>query len=433
MPMIAKREGACRGRWWGRWPGSLGFVRELTMATRRDLTKAYARDYARADKKTKGVMLDQLCDTTGWSRVNARRAIREAAKRKGRADQQRRKPRPRKYSYDSLKLLTETWTLAGEPCGKYLAPVMDDTLERLLRFHELGKVADRISDETLAEVRAMSPATIDRYLKPVKAARYPEAKSTTRPGTILRASIPLRTAMDGFPAVPGYLEIDTVAHCGHRNEGDYLVTINATDPYLGWGVMRTVKNKAFIHMKAGMDWILASYPIPLLGVDFDNGSEFLNWSLIGWCDDHGIPTITRSRPYEHNDNAHVEQRNSDWVRRHAFRYRYETPTELDDLNLLWTQVMARKNHLLPCVKATGWTETRSGRKKRIYDKPATPYTRLLATGAITGPKADRLATIHHDLNPAAVTRKINTIQDRLIDSARDRTTTASTRSRDQNT
>ena len=115
------------------------------------------------------------------------------------------------------------------------------------------------------------------------------------------------------------------------------------------------------------------------------------------------------------------------------RYRYETQAELDELNLLWTQVMARKNHLLPCVKATGWTETRSGRKKRIYDKPATPYTRLLATGAITGPKADRLATIHHDLNPAAVTRKINTIQDRLIDSARDRTTTASTRSRDQNT
>lgn len=391
------------------------------MATRRDLTKAYARDYARADKKTKGVMLDQLCDTTGWSRVNARRAIREAAKRKGRADQQRRKPRPRKYSYDSLKLLTETWTLAGEPCGKYLAPVMDDTLERLLRFHELGKVADRISDETLAEVRAMSPATIDRYLKPVKAARYPEAKSTTRPGTILRASIPLRTAMDGFPAVPGYLEIDTVAHCGHRNEGDYLVTINATDPYLGWGVMRTVKNKAFIHMKAGMDWILASYPIPLLGVDFDNGSEFLNWSLIGWCDDHGIPTITRSRPYEHNDNAHVEQRNGDWVRRHAFRYRYETEHELRLLNELHSLVMKRKNYLLPCVKATGWTHTSSGRKKRVYDAPRTPYYRLLDAGVLDERAIERLAHEHAKLNPAVITRRITRIQQQLIDLAAART------------
>lgn len=269
----------------------------------------------------------------------------------------------------------------------------------------------------------MSPATIDRYLAPVKAARYPQAKSTTRPGLILRASIPLRTAMDGFPATPGYLEIDTVAHCGHRNEGDYLVTINATDPYLGWGVTRTVRNKAFVHMKAGMDHILATYPIPLVGVDFDNGSEFLNWGMIAWCDDQGIPTITRSRPYEHNDNAHVEQRNGDWVRRHAFRYRYETPAELEDLNLLWTQVMARKNHLLPCVKAIGWTQTSSGRTKRVYDQPATPYARLLASGALTGPKAQRLADVHQALNPAAITRKINTIQNRLLDSARERTHT----------
>ncbi len=392
------------------------------MATRRDLTKVYAREYQRADKKTKGVMLDELCTATGWSRVNARRAIREATKRKGPARAVARKPRPRKYSYDALKVLTEVWTLDGEPCGKYLAATMDDTLERLLRFRELGKVADRLSAEVLAEVLAMSPATIDRYLAPIKAARYPGSKSTTRPGLVLRSSIPLRTAMDGFPAVPGYLEIDTVAHCGHRNEGDYLVTINATDPYLGWGVMRTVRNKAFVHMKAGMDWILANYPIPLLGVDFDNGSEFLNWSMIAWCDDHGIPTITRSRPYEHNDNAHIEQRNGDWIRKHAFRYRYETPAELHDLNLLWAQVMARKNHLLPCVKATGWTETSSGRGKRIYDKPATPYARLLASDVLTGPKADRLAAIHHDHNPAAITRKINTIQNRLLDSARDRTT-----------
>lgn len=391
------------------------------MATRRELTKAYAREYQRAGKKAKGVMLDELCAATGWSRVNARRAIRQAATRTGRAGQQSRTPRPRKYSYDALKVLEQVWTLGGEPCGKYLAPVMGDTLERLLRFGELGKVADRISDEVLAEVRAMSPATIDRYLAPVKAARYPEATSTTRPGLILRAAIPLRTAMDGFPATPGYLEIDTVAHCGHRNEGDYLVTINATDPHLGWGVTRTVRNKAFVHMKAGMDHILAAYPIPLAGVDFDNGSEFLNWGMLAWCDDHGIPTITRSRPYQHNDNAHVEQRNGDWVRRHAFRYRYETTAELEDLNLLWTQVMARKNHLLPCVKATGWTQTSSGRRKRIYDQPATPYARLLASGALSGPKAQHLAAVHHDLNPAAITRKINTIQNRLLDSARDRT------------
>lgn len=392
------------------------------MATRRDLTKAYAREYQRAGKKAKGMMLDQLCAATGWSRVNARRQLRMTAARKGPAAVVKRKPRARKYSYDALKVLQEVWTLAGEPCGKYLAAVMEDTLERLIRFTELGRVADRLTPETLDEVRAMSPATIDRYLAPVKAARYPTAKTTTSPSHILRSSIPLRTAMDGFPNEPGYLEIDTVAHCGHTTKGDYLITINATDPHTGWGVTRTVRNKAFIHMKTGMDWIIAHYPVPLKGVDFDNGTEFLNWGLIAWCDQHHIPTITRSRPYQHNDNAHVEQRNHDWVRRHAFRYRYETLAELDDLNLLWAQVMARKNHLLPCVKAISWTETSSGRKKRVYDKPATPYARLIAaSGALTGPKTDQLTAVHHRLNPAAITRKINIIQVRLIDSARDRT------------
>jgi len=288
------------------------------MATRRDLSKKYAKTYQKASKSEKGRMLDELCAATGWSRVNARRAIRQSAGRAGRAGAQPRKPRARKYSYDALKVLEHVWTLAGEPCGKYLAAVMDDTLERLVRFRELGKVADRVTPGVLGELRAMSPATIDRYLAPIKAARYPAAKSTTSPGRILRASIPLRTAMDGFPDTPGYLEIDTVAHCGHTAQGDYLVTINATDPNTGWGVTRTVKNRAFVHMRAGMDWIVAHYPVTLKGVDFDNGTEFLNWGLIAWCDEHQIPTITRSRPYEHNDNAHVEQRARGKL--HGFRY-----------------------------------------------------------------------------------------------------------------
>jgi hypothetical protein len=299
---------------------------------------------------------------------------------------------------------------------------MDDTLERLTRFKELGKVADRISPQVLEEVRLMSGATIDRYLAPTKAARYPQARTTTSPGHVLRAVIPLRTAMDGFPDEPGYLEIDTVAHCGHTTKGEYLVTINATDPHTGWGVTRTVRNKAFVHMKAGMDWIVAHYPATVKGVDFDNGSEFLNWGLIAWCDEHHIPTITRSRPYEHNDNAHVEQRNADWVRRHAFRYRYETDAEMTLLNQLWPLVADRKNHLLPCVKAVGWAETPSGRKKRVYDKPMTPYQRLTASaGGPTPTVAAKLADQHHRLNPAAITRKINTIQTTLINSARDRT------------
>ena len=130
------------------------------MAARREVTKKYAREYAKADKVAKGELLDALVATTGWTRDHARCAIRHADARMGAARDQQRRPRPLKYSYDSLVVLQEVWRLAGQPLGKYLAAVMDDTLERLVRFGELGKVADRVSDPVLAELRAMSAATI---------------------------------------------------------------------------------------------------------------------------------------------------------------------------------------------------------------------------------------------------------------------------------
>ncbi len=391
------------------------------MASRRDVTKKFAREYAKADRAEKSRILDALVASTGWTRDHARRAIRAAATRKGAARDQQRKPRPRKYSYDALMVLQEVWRLAGQPSGKYLAVVMEDTLCRLVRDRELGKVADRVSDTVIDELRSMSAATIDRYLKPHKAAGYPAAGlSSTRPSHILRSSIPLRTATDDPITVPGFLELDTVAHCGHTLKGEFLRTLSATDPVTGWTMLRSIRNNAFVHVHAGLEWIAKHTPVPIAGMDFDNGSEFMNWSVIAWCDDHHIP-ITRGRPYHHNDNAHIEQRNGDWVRRHAFRYRYETDTELALLNQLWDLVMARKNHLLPCVKAVDWTQTRSGRKKRVYDKPKTPYQRLLDTGPPDPATRARLAAEHDKLNPARITRGINHIQQQLIDLAKART------------
>ncbi|MGB2700259.1 MAG: hypothetical protein WBC31_07825 [Candidatus Phosphoribacter baldrii] len=225
---------------------------------------------------------------------------------------------------------------------------------------------------------------------------YPSALSATKPSHILRSSIPTRTSMDD------------------------PITLTGTDPVTGWTMLRTIRNNAFIHIHGGLEWITKHAPIPVTGVDFDNGSEFMNWAVITWCDKQAIP-VTRSRPYKHNDNAHVEQRNGDWVRRHAFRYRYETDAELALLNELWDLVMARKNHLLPCVKATGWDTTPAGRKKRTYDKPRTPYQRLIDTGTLDEQTHTRLQAEHAALNPAKLTRAITHIQTQLIDLAAART------------
>lgn len=270
----------------------------------------------------------------------------------------------------------------------------------------------------------MSAATIDRYLKPFKDAAYPAAGlSATRPAPhILRAAVPLRTSLDGPITDPGLVEVDTVAHCGHTLVGEFLWTLSATLPVSGYTVLTTVKNKAFVHIGAGMDRIVDQMPVPVAEVHVDNGSEFINWGLIDWAKGHDI-AMSRSRPYKKNDNAHVEQRNGDWVRRHAFRYRYETATELQLLNQLWPLVMARKNHLLPCVKAIGWTTTSAGRKKRVYDKPKTPYRRLVDSGVLDPATRARLAAEHDRLNPADLARRITDIQNQLIRLAERRTQT----------
>ncbi|WP_130865088.1 integrase catalytic domain-containing protein [Acidipropionibacterium timonense] len=398
--------------------------RELSMAARREITKKYAHQYRAASKKDKSVLLDSLTATTGWTRDHARRAIRAALTRKGAASQQKRRPRPRKYSYDAVKVLQHVWSVTGQPSGKYLAPVMDDTLNRLERFKEFGKVTRRATPAVLTELRSMSAATIDRYLKPFKDAAYPAAGlSATRPAPhILRAAVPLRTSLDGPITDPGLVEVDTVAHCGHTLVGEFLWTLSATLPVSGYTVLTTVKNKAFVHIGAGMDRIVDQMPVPVAEVHVDNGSEFINWGLIDWAKGHDI-AMSRSRPYKKNDNAHVEQRNGDWVRRHAFRYRYETATELQLLNQLWPLVMARKNHLLPCVKAIGWTTTSAGRKKRVYDKPKTPYQRLVDSRVLDPATRARLAAEHDRLTPADLARRITDIQNQLIRLAERRTQT----------
>lgn len=387
------------------------------MAARREITKKYARAYGQASKKVKGRLLDELCGTTGWSRDNARRAIRNAKARRGAASQQKRKPRGRGYSYDVLVVLIEVWSLAGEPSGKYLHAVLEDTLGMLDTHGELHRVGKRLTAEVRAQLLSMSPATIDRYLKPTRDRRARlHGKSVTKASNTLRESIPVRAATAATETVPGFFEIDLVAHCGHTTEGQYLHTLTATDVHLGWTVPVVLPNKAHRWAKEAIEYVADTLPYPMTGIDSDNGGEFINHQVASWALARKL-SMTRGRPHRSNDNAHVEQRNGDWVRRHGFRYRYDTTAEFELLEQLWQLVGLKKNYLLPTKKATGWTTTRAGRSRRTYDTPKTPYQRLLDSEILTPTQAEELTAVRAQLNPAAITRGITDIQQQLIRSA----------------
>ena len=381
------------------------------MATRREITKKYATDYAKSSKTGKGLILDELVAVTGWSRANARRALSTARKRRGPAKAVVRKPRGRTYGYDALKVLISVWRLAGMPSGKYLAATMDLWLPKLQAFGELD--AKRLTPAVAAQLMTVSGATIDRLLKPTRDAAKPKGLSATKAGPLLRNSITIRKAGDEHEQAPGFIEADMVVHCGPTLAGEFARTLTATDVFTGWTENVAVRNGAHKWVLAAMDEVVARLPFPLVGLDTDNGGEFINYALIAWAGDKDI-YFTRSRPYKSNDNAHVEQKNGDVVRRHAFHYRYDTAAEVKLLNALYALVRVRLNLFTATTKAVGWRSNKHGKKTRLYDKPRTPYQRVINSGILTEAKAAELAQLMEATNPADLTRGITKIQTQLI-------------------
>ena len=337
------------------------------MATRAEITTKYAKAYTKATKKNKGTILGEVIAVTGWSRDNARRRLTQAATRPpgpGRqVAHQARAPRARKYSYDALTVLQRVWAISGGQCGKYLHTTMRIHLDLLEAHNELIPGQDRYTTTVREELLAMSPATIDRYLKPTRAKDAISGHSATKPGSLLRSAITIRRAGDDVEDEPGFFEGDTVAHCGPTLSGEFARTLNLTDVHTGWTYTRTVRNNTHTHILTALKTAAREIPFGITGLDFDNGSEFLNQYVIEWAGSKGI-YFTRSRPYKKNDQATIESKNNHVVRRYGFYYRYDTDLERRALNKLWHLVNDRVNYLMPTVKPVGYASTRNGRRKR---------------------------------------------------------------------
>jgi transposase InsO family protein len=376
----------------------------LTLAERRAITEAAATRYQLASKRGKSRILDELCANTGWHRNHARRALKAALQP---TIVTARCPRPVTYGDDVIAALTVCWTVLGMPAGKRLAPMLGELAAVLRHFGELSLDAD-----TAVLLASMSAATIDRRLADERAKHKIRGRVGTKPGSLLKSQIPVRTWAEWDDAVPGFVEIDTVFHDGGNRGGGHAFTLTVTDIATGWTESRSLPDRTAKHVLAALNHIAAAMPFPILGVDSDNGSEFINDDLLRWCRQRKI-TFTRSRPGNKNDGCHVEQKNWAVVRTVVGYYRYDTASELLLLNEIWQLQSKLTNYFHPQQKLI--SKVRTGAKvSRKHDKATTPFHRAVDHPSTAVEHIVAMTRAYSLINPAATQRQIHALSTQLF-------------------
>jgi hypothetical protein len=298
------------------------------------------------------------------------------------------------------------WQATGRIGAHRLHPFVPELLERLAQCGELALAPDV---EKL--LRQASRPTLARLLAPARA-HYPlRGATTTRPGTWLKHEIPIRTFTEWEDARPGFCEVDLVAHCGSSTQGFYLCTLCAVDVATAWIELEAVWGKGQRRVGSAVYYVRQRLPVPLVGLDSDNGSEFINRHLYTWCQQEGV-TFTRSRAWKKNDSAHVEQKNGAVVRQLVGYDRFVSRAAYAQLARVYQLARLHVNFFQPVQKLL--TKTRHGaRVHRVHDTARTPYQRLCASGVLTPAKRDELEALYQRLNPLQLRRDLEAALDRL--------------------
>jgi len=374
-------------------------IKEFRMA----YVQSIKERYLKASRADKGLVLDELCRVCHLNRKYAITKIRgEGFER----DKIRRKRVGRKRLYPSkiLEVAEGVWRAAGYPWSARLKVILEEWGPWIAARY-------RLSAQDQALLQRLSPSTIDRALKGKKIALRRRLYGRTKPGTLLRRQIPVRT--DFFDVrQAGWTEMDLVSHSGRSAEGEFAQTLNITDIASTWTESRAVLGKAERNIIPKLEEMRQGFPFPLRGLDSDNGSEFINHHLFGYCDSREIG-FTRGRPYKKDDNAHIEQKNWTHVRKLIGWDRYETPASVAALNDLYrNELRLYMNLFQPSVKLIRTVRIGS-RKVRHYDEPRTPLDRLAALPGADRPKVEALLHLRSQLDPFALSRIIQKKLERI--------------------
>ncbi len=361
--------------------------------------------YRNARKKDRGKILDEFVATTSYHRKHAIALLR--------GKRQHRNPkvpirRQRRCIYLAEDRRAVLWLaeLFDQISSKRLRAAMDVELDNL-------RYPLDVSAACFKRLKQISSSTMDRLRR---AERRPVARHRggTKPGTLLKSQIKVRTFADWDDKRPGFEEIDLVQHDGGNPSGFFACTLDVTDVSTGWTEMRAVPTKAQKHVFAALEHIRSELPFPLLGLDSDNGAEFINDELVRYCDDEHL-TFTRGRVGRKNDNPFVEQKNWSVVRRLVGYGRYETQRQVSQLNALYTVYRLYVNHFLPVQKLVA--KVREGSKvKKVYDDPKTPYQRVLDSDQVSDAAKRKLRAIHAKLDVVELKRQLDELLEHLTPS-----------------
>jgi hypothetical protein len=343
-------------------------------------------------------MLDEFSSATGYHRKHAIRVLKNQVQVQ---HPLKRKTKTYKAIYygEVVQALEQIWEIYGRICSKRLQPFLPEAIKVLERCKEI-----ELSQGTKELLLKISSASIDRCLRPIRL-KTPHGLSTTKPGSLLKKSIAIRTFTEWSEEQPGFMEIDLVAHCGNTTEGQYLHTLTCTDISTGWTDVTALLHRSQEAVSTAIQRMRQRLPFPLLGIDSDNGGEFINDLLYRYCLEQKI-TFTRSRPYQKNDQAHVEQKN--WsVVRHTVGYdRWEREQELAILESIHDDLRRYINFFQPSFKLIA-KERLGNKTTKRYDPAKTPCQRVLERKDISLEAKARLLNLYLQLNPAELRRRID--------------------------